>query len=338
LQPVKEAPGFAAIDGGGGGGDDEAFWLSRRRKRPRAASGVPVASRLRLWFDWCAARSDAAGELGAKAAILLVLATAAYGFTLNGDAGRAGSALFRRFDRQALRWGFGIERVVVEGHRYLSAAEIGAALGDRSNVSILSYDTEAARERLEKVGWIKSAKVTRLWPSTLAVELEERKPFALWRPNGVVDVGSGAPGRVFVVDAEGTVLGPAEPGAFPAFLLVEGAGAPKAARRLMTALWAVPQLKARLEFAERISDRRWDLVLTDGVRIKLAEGGLQPAAFNRVLDAISDPRLPIADVAALDFRVPDQIGLELKDQSEENRRRILMLLARSARPKGKEQL
>jgi hypothetical protein len=57
-----------------------------------------------------------------------------------------------------------------------------------------------------------------------------------------------------------------------------------------------------------------------------------------VLDAISDPRLPIADVAALDFRVPDQIGLELKDQSEENRRRILMLLARSARPKGKEQL
>ena len=122
---------------------------------------------------------------------------------------------------------------MVEGHRYLSEAEIDAALGDRRSVSILSYDTEAARARLEHVGWIKSAKVTRLWPSTLVVELEERRPFALWRPNGVVDVASGAPGQMMVVDAEGTVLGPAEPGTFPTLPVVAGAGAPQAARRLI---------------------------------------------------------------------------------------------------------
>lgn len=335
MQPVTEAPaGPAAVERGEDCSDDEAFWLSRRRRRARASWSATSAPRWRLWFAWWVAHSERAAELGARGAILLLLATVAYGLVLNGDAERVGMALLRRFDDRALKWGFGIERAVVEGHRYMSEAEIDGVLGDRRAVSILSYDTEAARNRLEKVGWIKSAKVTRLWPSTLVVELEERKPYALWRPNGVVDVGSGAPGQVFVVDADGTVLGPTDAGAFPAFPLVAGAGAPQAAKRLMTALDAAPRLKAQVEFADRISDRRWDLMLKDGVRIKLAEGGLDAAALNLVLNALANPKLPMAEIAALDFRVPNQIGLELKDQSEENRQRILTLLAATGKPRG----
>lgn len=339
MQPVTDAPsGFAAVERGEDCGDDEAFWLSRRRRRLRASSRSAQTPQWRLLFAWCAARSERAAELGARGVLLLVFATIAYGLVLNGDAERIATVLLKRFDERALKWGFAVERAVVEGHRYMSEADIDAVLGDRRSVSILNYDTEAARARLEKVGWIKSAKVTRLWPSTLVVELEERKPYALWRPNGAIDVGSGAPGQVFVVDAEGTVLGSADPGAFPAFPLVAGAGAPQAAKRLMTALEAVPWLKARVEFADRISDRRWDLLLKDGLRLKLAEGGLDAAALNLVVNALGNPKLPIADIAALDFRTPNQIGLELKDQSEENRQRILTLLTApaisGAKPRG----
>jgi cell division protein FtsQ len=330
------ANSFAAVDGGAEGGDDDDFWLSRRRRRLRAASrarGVPL---WRWWLNWWIVRSKGASELASRAAILLVVGTAFYGLVLNGDAGRVSAALKKAGDQKALRWGFGIERAVVEGHRYLSETEIDAALGDRRSLSILSYDTEAARARLERLGWIKSAKVTRLWPSTLAVELEERRPFALWRSNGVMDAALGAPGQTMVVDAEGIVLGPAAPGLFQALPVVAGAGAPQSARRLSAALDATPTLKARVECAERISDRRWDLVLKEGVRLKLAEGGLNPATLNQVVDVVENPRLPLEDVAALDFRVANQIGLELKDQSEENRQRILSLLAASAKVKGRD--
>jgi cell division protein FtsQ len=339
LQPVREAAdSFAAVDGEAERGEDEAFWLSRRRRRLRAVERGDIVPRWRLWFDWWKARSKTVSEIASGMAILLVLATVAYGLVLNGDAGRLGAALMNVVDERALRWGFGIERAVVEGHRYLTEAEIDAALGDRGSVSILSYDTEAARARLERVGWVKSAKVTRLWPSTLVVELEERRPFALWRPNGAVDVGSGAPGQMVVVDLDGTVLGPAEPGSFPGLPVVAGAGAPQAARRLVAALNAAPSLKARVECAERVSDRRWDLVLKEGVRLKLAESGLDPATLKHVVDAVENPRLPLEVIAALDFRVANQIGLELKDQSEENRQKVLQLLSAMARGKRRDQM
>jgi cell division protein FtsQ len=337
LQPIRGAANsFAAVDGGADGGDDDDFWLSRRRRRLRAASRARGVSLWRFWLNWWIVHSKGASEMASRAAILLVVGTAFYGLVLNGDAGRAARALMKVGDEKALQWGFGIERAVVEGHRYLSEAEIDAALGDRRLVSILSYDTEAARARLERVGWIKSAKVTRLWPSTLAVELEERRPFALWRPNGVVDAASGAPGQTMVVDAEGVVLGPAAPGMFQTLPVVAGGGAPQAAKRLSAALEATPTLKARVECAERISDRRWDLVLKDRVRLRLAEGGLNPATLNQIVDVVENPRLPLEDIAALDFRVANQIGLELKDQSEENRQRILALLAAAAKVRGRD--
>ena len=63
---------------------------------------------------------------------------------------------------------------------------------------MLTFDTAAAKSRLEAVPWIRHAQVMRLLPSTLQLVIEEREPYAVWQNQG----------KTFVVDE---VRGPFPP-------------------------------------------------------------------------------------------------------------------------------
>ncbi|HBR26788.1 MAG TPA: cell division protein FtsQ, partial [Rhizobiales bacterium] len=62
--------------------------------------------------------------------------------------------------------------------------EITAALKAGPDTMMLGFDTDAAKERLEAVPWIRHAQVMRLLPSTLQVVVEERIPYAVWQKDG----------------------------------------------------------------------------------------------------------------------------------------------------------
>ena len=85
----------------------------------------------------------------------------------------------------ALAAGLEVKAVQIEGRQQSSATRRSPRRwGRATGVSIFAFDTEAARERLKRNGWVSEARVMRLLPSTLVVEIEERKPFALWREGG----------------------------------------------------------------------------------------------------------------------------------------------------------
>jgi len=50
-----------------------------------------------------------------------------------------------------------------------------------------------ARQRIARLGWVRSATVTRLLPDTIRIEIAEREPFALWQRGG----------ELSLIDAEG---------------------------------------------------------------------------------------------------------------------------------------
>ena len=89
---------------------------------------------------------------------------------------------------------------------------------------MLAFDTDAAKERLEAVPWIKHAQVMRLLPSTLQVVIEERVPFAMWQSRG----------KTYVVDAEGTVIAPAVREAYAEPSARRGRGRRQGCRRSVT--------------------------------------------------------------------------------------------------------
>jgi cell division septal protein FtsQ len=73
---------------------------------------------------------------------------------------------------------FRVDRVAVEGTRYLTEAEVEAALALSADASV--WDDPAALEtRVRENPLVRSAKVGRRFPSTLVVRVEEREPVAL---------------------------------------------------------------------------------------------------------------------------------------------------------------
>ena len=293
--------------------------MRNRRVRRVRAEGMHRADAAEMsLFGWFAARRDLAAKLGLLACVLFYGLTAAYGVVAGGHWDQLRQSFADGTNDAAISAGFEVTAVRVEGRRNIREAEIAEALGSYDGLSVFAFDTIAARERLRANGWIEEARVTRLLPSTLVVELEERKPFALWREGG----------KTAVIDAEGRALALASTAEFPELPVVSGPGAASPAKEIIDALAVLPDLRTRIQGIERIAGRRWDIVLDTGLRAKLPRDGFAEALADLTLIAQKNPAA-FYEIAEMDFRVPQQFTIRLKDESEKGRRQFLSWLTAS---------
>ena len=223
-----------------------------------------------------------------------------YGAVIGGQTARAYDALANGIERAAIAVGFGVSKITVTGKVHATDAAITAALGAGPKTMMLSFDTDAAKARLEAVPWIKQARVMRLLPSTLQIVIEERTPFAVWQKNG----------KTYVVDAEGVVLAPALRQAYAGLPFVVGEGAEKNAPELVEQLASYDKLRSKLLAAIRVGDRRWTLKLFSGTEIMLPDGNV-PAALDSLAKLDSERGVLSRDIAAIDLRLFDRITVRL---------------------------
>ena len=90
-----------------------------------------------------------------------------------------------------------------------------------------------ARKRIETLSWVEQATVERRLPDTIVVNVEERRPFAIWQNNG----------KFVLIDRAGNVVAHQDVANFRNLPLVVGPGAPAAAAPLIDALTARPALQ-----------------------------------------------------------------------------------------------
>ena len=180
--------------------------------------------------------------------------------------------------------GFGIDQLSLTGQRYTLDSDVFDAL-DLTNVrTFAALDTAAALKRIERIPWVETAQITRVFPGMLNIEIKERVPAAIWRRGD----------KNLLVDATGRTLGPVPPASSWALPQIAGEGASKEAPLLLAALLTHKEIASRLSYAERISERRWSVVLNNGSRIELAADreveGLDQIASNAALrKAIAGP-------------------------------------------------
>ncbi|MFP3920975.1 MAG: cell division protein FtsQ/DivIB [Dichotomicrobium sp.] len=267
----------------------------RGRRAGHAVRTERSAANARTLWAWLDARAEAASRLGACLSAMLLVAVAIYGAALGGQLATWQATVAARLETALIAGGFGINEIVVKGREHLEGARIEEALDASRARTIFSFDTRAAKARLEEIGWVKSARVMRLWPSTLVVELREREPFARWDIRG----------HTLLIDRDGELLGPVTP-AFADMPRVAGEGADAAAAALFETLNRHAGVDRHVALARRIERRRWDLVLEDGRRIQLPAQGLGaalPVAARLLAGALPD------GVTAIDLRVPGRIAL-----------------------------
>jgi len=178
---------------------------------------------------------------------------------------------------EVLYWtGLRIDQVVVSGQRFTPDSDIFDAL-DLPNVrSLMSLDSRAARERVERLPWIATATISRIFPGSLRVHVTERKPAALWIRGK----------REYLIDATGRVLTAVMPGTERGLPRVAGEGAASEAGALFDLVARYPAIAQRFVMAERVGERRWTLRLTNGVTVHL--GADREAIAFEVLSSAAD--------------------------------------------------
>jgi cell division protein FtsQ len=194
---------------------------------------------------------------------------------------------------------FKLADVTVEGRDYVERGAILAALNVRQGDSLLGVDLQASRQRLEAIDWVASATVERRLPDTLYVTLRERRAVALWQ-NGT---------EYTLIDRNGrTVRASRMPPGAESLLLLGGAGAPEHVGELLLLLAYEPALTRQLRAAVWVGQRRWNLVLTNGVEIWLPEEDAV-AALQQLAKLEERHKLLSREYGVVDLRLPDKLYL-----------------------------
>ncbi len=131
--------------------------------------------------------------------------------------------------------GLSLRRVHITGASTEATPAIQRALEVHAGQPIIGLDLDLLRQRVEAVGWVREARVVRLLPDTLIIEVREHDRLAVWQ----------AGGQVKVIDGQGRVISGADAGRYPGLPLVVGKGADTAAADILPLLAQRPRLMSR---------------------------------------------------------------------------------------------
>jgi len=113
--------------------------------------------------------------------------------------------------------------------------------------------------------------------------------------------------------------------------LVVGRGAETRARDFLALLDKYPSIREQLHAAILVAERRWNVMLKNGVDVRLPEEGAEQA-LDTLVKLDHDKKILTRDIAAIDLRLPDRVTVRLSDEAAAARQEALK--AKSPKKKG----
>lgn len=191
---------------------------------------------------------------------------------------------------------------------HVTEAQIRLVAERQVRGTFFTVDLDAVRESLEKLPWVREARVERRWPDTLVVSLAEHVPLARWNDDALVSEA----GEVFVAAASARLprlSGPEESSdeVIDAYRRHDAALAPLGMR--------ISEL--------RLSPRRsWRIRVDNGLQLVLGREqtdarlarfvALYPRLFGARPDAADAAVAPVVPVT-VDLRYPDGFAVRMPD-------------------------
>ena len=227
---------------------------------------------------------------------IIVAVLAALAFAAAQYAGLTAAA-YQQYAALAAKAGFQVQRIEVTGMERVDQLRVYQLVLAEKDRAMPLVDIDKVRMDLLQYGWIKDARVARRLPDTLAVEIIERTPTAIWQRNG----------KYSLIDAEGIVLQNIRPGEGGDLPMLNGNDANRHTVALSALLDKASALKSQVSGATWVGNRRWDIQFQTGETLALPEG--EAAAAKALLNfARMDGvhRLLGRDLIHFDLRDPDR--------------------------------
>jgi cell division protein FtsQ len=216
--------------------------------------------------------------------------------------------------------GLTVNEIDVSGIKSLEPEEIIIASGVEDGQKIGDIDLDVVRERVEAVGWVHSARVSRILPDTIQISVSERVPYAFWQQKR----------KLRLIDREGVEITQKDLVHFAKLPLVVGIGAPKHAKALFDLMESEPEFAKRIKAAVRVGDRRWDLHFDNGAIVRLPENGAEEA-WHRLATIEKAEGILERDIVSVDMRLGDRMTVRLTPEAAQAKREAEAAAAKAAK-------
>ncbi len=220
----------------------------------------------------------------------------------------AGARVAETWTTVAGQSGLTVQAIELSGRKSMPLSVLRHAVNIERGEPILLVDLKALQNRLQGLGWISEARVERVLPGRLRVEIVEREPFARWQVNG----------QTRLIDKRGVVLELDDERPFRSLRRVVGAGAAAQAADVIASLGREPALFNRVTDMVAVRERRWDVVFDNGVVARLPEDGIE-LAWSRLARAQAEGGVLDRDVVAVDLRAPDRMFVQVTPEAAQIR-------------------
>ncbi|MCO5065397.1 MAG: cell division protein FtsQ/DivIB [Rhizobiaceae bacterium] len=277
------------------------LWRPAPGSRLEAEAGFvlprPLRKPIRFLARYCRGEIQPPRHSNAVMTALLFAATGVYGSYLGGLMPDVAQAI-------TARTGFAVDEITVTGNREVSEIDVLDRLQLTGWTSLVGFDASAARERIAKMPWVEDASVRKIYPDTIEVRLDERKPFAVWQHDG----------RLSVIEQSGKIIASYNNGTSRPLPLLLGLGAPEVGAAFVSKMQDHPDIATRVRAYIRVADRRWDLSFDNGIKVMLPETGIETALealgrMNREQDVFE------RDIVSIDMRLADRAVFALTDEA-----------------------
>lgn len=197
--------------------------------------------------------------------------------------------------------GFRVENILVEGRKHTDSDIIMALVNMEQGDPLFAFDPASAKAQIEKITWVNHAQISRRWPDTIHIRLTERTPVALWQHKG----------RLRLLDQYGEIIAANAIDNFKNLIIVSGEEANKQTPALLALLLAEPELLKRIDRADFIAKRRWDLRLKNDLALTLPEDDIG-LALSRVMKAQNENQILDKGLKSIDLRKSDRMIVRTK--------------------------
>jgi cell division protein FtsQ len=266
--------------------------FGKRAKKPGFLSRL--FWRLRGWLNF----RKPMLMLGASVVVLTLIAA----LFVSGTVARAVRKADDTVSAMVADAGFGISEVHLAGNARTPPETVLAALGFKPGESIFGADLQSARLRLKKLDWVADADVQRRYPDAISIHIVEKLPFALWKS---------PTGTVYVVERSGGIITSKDIEPFAKLPLLLGDNASADAANLVDAVAQHRAIAARVKAYQRVSERRWNLILDGNVTVKLPETGWQ-RELDTLEHMIVDQGILERSIGEIDLRIHSHYFFGLK--------------------------
>ncbi|OPZ78556.1 MAG: cell division protein FtsQ [Alphaproteobacteria bacterium ADurb.Bin438] len=217
--------------------------------------------------------------------------------------------LEKQFNISLRKSGLLLKKTLVIGNIRTKKYQIKRTLNFKKNMPIFDINLDETRTRLMNLPWVKDARVSRILPDTIEIELFERRPIAIWQDENKKHVPIDENGEIVHTGING----------LKEFIILSGDDAPENSVNFINDLNQVQNIKQRIKAAMRVGKRRWDIVIDDvktGILVSLPEENIVDS-LNKLIEIDKKHKILNERTKLIDLRIKDRIRIRFKQNNNE---------------------